>query len=136
MDFYSIAEVSELSNQSQKTIRRHIAAGKLKAEKVGGSYRIPKENYEKWLQSDLDPEKDNIFNETIVDSSMTDEVNWVDITDKWIYDGEDVKTHSKPCTTCTETCGCENAKLTEECTFDAGAVTEEPAVDKPGLMTY
>ena len=29
MDFYSIAEVSEMSGQSQKTIRRHIAAGKL-----------------------------------------------------------------------------------------------------------
>ena len=56
--------------------------------------------------------------------------------DKWVYDGEDVKTHSKSCTTCTETCGCENSKLTEECTFDAGAVTEEPALDEPGLMTY
>ena len=55
-----------MSGQSQKTIRRHIAAGKLKAEKIGNCYRITKENYSRWLISDLDPEKDNIFNETIV----------------------------------------------------------------------
>ena len=47
MEFYSIAEVSEMSGQSQKTIRRHIAAGKLKADKVGNCYRITKENYNK-----------------------------------------------------------------------------------------
>ena len=43
MDFYSIAEVAEMSGQSQKTIRRHIAAGKLKADRVGNRYRITKE---------------------------------------------------------------------------------------------
>ena len=87
MDFYSIAEVSEMSGQSQKTIRRHIAAGKLKADKIGNCYRITKENYNKWLISDLDPEKDNIFNEAIVESPGYDKVNWVDITDSWVYDG-------------------------------------------------
>ena len=86
MDFYSIAEVAEMSNQSQKTIRRHIAAGKLKADKIGSRYRITKEAYEKWLTSDLDPEKDNIFNETILEES-NDEVNWIDISDKWVFDG-------------------------------------------------
>ena len=49
MEFYSIAEVAEMSAQSQKTIRRHIAAGKLKAEKIGNCYRITKESYDKWL---------------------------------------------------------------------------------------
>lgn len=87
MDFYSIAEVSEMSGQSQKTIRRHIAAGKLKADKIGNCYRITKENYNKWLISDLDPEKDNIFNEAIVESPGYDKVNWIDITDSWVYDG-------------------------------------------------
>ena len=87
MEFYSIAEVSEMSGQSQKTIRRHIASGKLKADKVGNCYRITKENYNKWLISDLDPEKDNIFNEAIVESPGYDKVNWIDITDSWIYDG-------------------------------------------------
>ena len=87
MDFYSIAEVAEMSGQSQKTIRRHIAAGKLKAEKIGNCYRITKDSYSKWLMSDLDPEKDNIFNETIVGDQSSDSVNWIDITDTWVYDG-------------------------------------------------
>ena len=49
MEIYSIADVAEMSGQSQKTIRRHIAAGKLKADKIGNCYRISKENYNKWL---------------------------------------------------------------------------------------
>ena len=87
MEFYSIVDVAEMSGQSQKTIRRHIAAGKLKADKVGNCYRITKENYDRWLVSDLDPEKENIFNEAVVESQSEDSVNWVDITDKWVYDG-------------------------------------------------
>ncbi len=87
MEFYSIVDVSEMSGQSQKTIRRHIAAGKLKADKVGNCYRITKENYDRWLVSDLDPEKENIFNEVVVESQSGDSVNWIDITDKWVYDG-------------------------------------------------
>ena len=87
MDFFSIAEVADMSNQSQKTIRRHIASGKLKADKIGNRYRISKENYEKWLVSDLDPEKDNIFREAIVEDQSGDKVNWIDVTDKWAYDG-------------------------------------------------
>jgi len=87
MEFYSIAEVAEMSGQSQKTIRRHIAAGKLKAERIGSRYRITKENYDKWMLSDLDPEKENIFNETVVEATTEDSVNWIDITDKWLYDG-------------------------------------------------
>ncbi len=87
MEIYSIAEVAEMSGQSQKTIRRYIAAGKLKAEKIGNCYRITKENYSRWLISDLDPEEDNIFNETIVEEQGNDAVNWVDITDRWVFDG-------------------------------------------------
>lgn len=87
MTFYSIADVAEMSSQSQKTIRRHIASGKLKADKVGNCYRITKTNYEKWLTTDLDPEKDNIFKETIIKEDNSTKVNWIDITDKWIYDG-------------------------------------------------
>lgn len=87
MTYFSIAEISEMSQQSQKTIRRHIAAGKLRADKIGGSYRISKDNYDKWLQSDLDPEKDNIFNETIINASSQDEINWIDVSDRWVYDG-------------------------------------------------
>ena len=87
MEFFSIAEAAEMSGQSQKTIRRHIAAGKLKADKIGSCYRITKENYEKWLVSDLDPERDNIFNQTVIEGYNPDNVNWIDIADSWVYDG-------------------------------------------------
>ena len=87
MDIYTIADVANMSGQSQKTIRRHIAAGKLKAEKISNCYRISKENYEKWLISDSDPESENIFNDTIVEGQNDDKVNWIDISDKWAYDG-------------------------------------------------
>ena len=87
MEFFSIAEAAEMSGQSKKTVRRHIAAGKLKADKVGNRYRITKDNYDKWLISDTDPEKENIFNETVVENTGEDDVNFIDITDKWVYDG-------------------------------------------------
>ena len=87
MEFYSIAEAAQMCAQSQKTVRRHIAAGKLKADKIGNCYRITKDNYNKWLISDLDPEKDNIFNEAIIKEQTSDKVNWIDITDRWVFDG-------------------------------------------------
>lgn len=87
MDFYSIAEVAEISGQSQKTVRRHIAAGKLKADKTGNSYRITKDNYEKWLVSDNNTEIDNIFSEAILPTEFSEEVKYIDITDKWVFDG-------------------------------------------------
>ena len=87
MDIYTIAEIAEMTGQSQKTIRRHIAAGRLKASKVSNKYRISKEDYEKWLISDSDPEETNIFKETVVENPSSDDVNWIDITDKWAYDG-------------------------------------------------
>ena len=80
MEFYSIIEVAKMSNQSQKTIRRHIASGKLKAKKVSNCYRIYKEYYDRWLISDLDPEADNMFRETIVEEQTGDKVNWIDIS--------------------------------------------------------
>ncbi len=86
MDFYSISEIAMMSNQSQKTIRRHIAAEKLKADKVGNRYRISKIAYEKWLTPDTDIKKNNIFTETILEETC-DKVNWIDISDKWIFDG-------------------------------------------------
>lgn len=87
MEIYSIKDIAELSGQSQKTIRRHIAANKLKADKISNCYRITEENYKKWLSSDLDSEKNNIFNETIIGDKTTDSVNWIDISDFWIFDG-------------------------------------------------
>ncbi len=87
MEFYSIADVAKISGQSQKTIRRHIAANKLKASKVGNCYRIAQDDYRRWQISDIDPEKNSIFNETIVEQQGSDHINWIDITDNWLYDG-------------------------------------------------
>lgn len=87
MNYYSIAEIADFSNQSQKTIRRHIAAGKLQAEKINNKYRISEEQYQKWLKSDKADEDDSIFMEANDYSSSTDIVNWIDISDKWVFDG-------------------------------------------------
>lgn len=87
MVYYSIAEIAEMSNHSQKTIRRNIASGRLYAEKYSNRYRIPKQSYENWLESDYDPEKDNIFREALVKKNLPDDINWIDISNKWIYDG-------------------------------------------------
>lgn len=87
MEVYSISEVAQMSGQSQKKIRRYIAAEILKADKAGNSYRITKENYENWLTSNLYTEKDSIFNELIDGEKTFKSVNWADIKDCWVYDG-------------------------------------------------
>ena len=56
MEFYTIEEVAKLSGKSQKTVRRHIAAGNLKSSKSQNKYRILKEDYEHWINSDASDE--------------------------------------------------------------------------------
>jgi len=73
--------------QSQKTIRRHIAAGKLKASKVSNHYRINMEDFDKWLKSDNSEENLGIYESVEDTNKEQDEVNWIDISDKWCYDG-------------------------------------------------
>jgi len=87
MNYYSIAEIADLSKQSQKTIRRHIAAGKLQAEKVNNKYRISEEQYQKWLMSDKTDDASSIFMDVTDYALSNDAVNWTDISDKWVYDG-------------------------------------------------
>lgn len=92
MEFYTIEEVASMSGKSQKTVRRHIAAGKLKSSKSQNKYRILKEDYDKWINSDesnenLDP---NTFSKrTILTAANTfdDVVNWKDVSDIWKKDG-------------------------------------------------
>lgn len=86
MDFFSIAEVADMSNLSQKVIRKHIASGELKAEKTDGKYYISKQNYMEWKASDVNFEKENIFNDVMAKKTR-DELNWIDISDKWENDG-------------------------------------------------
>lgn len=91
MIFFTIEEVAEKSGKSQKTIRRHIAAQKLKATKSQNKYRILEEDYESWINSD---DSDEALNpETFARNiqynagTYTDQVNWIDIKDKWKKDG-------------------------------------------------
>ena len=69
-EFYTIEQVAELSNKSQKTVRRHIAANKLVASKSQNKYRILKSEYERWINSDDSNEELN--RETFAAGKSTD----------------------------------------------------------------
>lgn len=86
MEFYSIAEAAQMSKQSQKAIRRSIAAGELYADKINGKYHIAKSDYFKWCASDVNQERDSIFSQSEVEKSAHC-VRWADITDRWHCDG-------------------------------------------------
>lgn len=91
-EFYSIEEIAKMSGKSQKTIRRHIAAKRLKASKSQNKYRVTRSEYERWINSDdsieeLSPE---VFSKKSVlsgNDTYDDVVNWVDISDEWGRDG-------------------------------------------------
>ena len=82
MEIITIAEAAELAGKSQKTIRRAIAAGKLKCTKIQNKTRINKTDFEEWVANGCcgTEEQDNSV-------SKTDEVNWIDISDLWKLDG-------------------------------------------------
>jgi len=48
---YKIKTVAKLYDISEKTIRRWIKSGKLKANRIGGSIRIPRHEIEKFITS-------------------------------------------------------------------------------------
>lgn len=50
-EFYLISELAEKLRVSNMTIYRYIEAGKLKAHKLGKGYRIPREEYHRFLES-------------------------------------------------------------------------------------
>lgn len=91
--FYSIAEVAEKVNLSQKSIRRYIASGELDAVKIGSTYRIPKSSLNAFINKDRAQEKKvnyNLFGEIADDSSttkknspLTDQINWFDLSKVW-----------------------------------------------------
>ena len=99
--FYSIAEISEQLNVSQKTIRRHIASGKLDSTKIGSTYRIPVAALEDFINRDslvTAEETYDIFGKKITfeennkkskastptyKNNGFDNVDWVDIFEDW-----------------------------------------------------
>ena len=48
-DFYLVDELAEKLRVNPMTIYRYIKAGKLQAHKTGKEYRIPKAEFEKFL---------------------------------------------------------------------------------------
>jgi DNA (cytosine-5)-methyltransferase 1 len=99
--FFSIIEVAKELGISQKTVRRHIASGKLKSVKIGGVFRIPIDALEDFINSKVvEPDQNcnfNSFGKKIIPndkasksikkinykSNGADNVNWVSVTDVW-----------------------------------------------------
>lgn len=92
--YYSIAEVASHLSLSIKTIRRHIASGELEAAKIGSVYRIPRRAVEHFINGIKDNPKVayDLFGEPICSTietkrknatKLTDNVNWIDISQLW-----------------------------------------------------
>lgn len=89
MQFYTIQQISEMSGKSQKTVRRHIAAKKLKSEKVQNKYRISEDNYKEWINGTVFEEEDKGVFTKKIDNEVNNSynINWADISKEWKVDG-------------------------------------------------
>lgn len=56
-DAFSIDEIAARAGLSRDTIEREIAAGRLRARKIGRIYRIPEKWYQEWLHREPGPAK-------------------------------------------------------------------------------
>ncbi|QOQ39318.1 helix-turn-helix domain-containing protein [Trueperella pecoris] len=52
--FFTVAEVAELTRVSRMTVYRMVHSGDLPAVRVGSSYRVPKSAVDKLLSSGMD----------------------------------------------------------------------------------
>lgn len=89
MQFYTIQQISEMSGKSQKTVRRHIAAKKLKSEKVQNKYRISEDDYKEWINGTVFEEDDKGVFTKKIDNEVNNSynINWADISKEWKVDG-------------------------------------------------
>lgn len=89
MQFYTIQQISEKSGKSQKTIRRHIASNKLKADKIQNKYRISEVAYKEWINGTVFEEDDKgVFTKKInTETNKSYNINWADISKVWKKDG-------------------------------------------------
>ena len=85
MQFYTIQQISEMSGKSQKTVRRHIAAKKLKSEKVQNKYRISEDDYKEWINGTVFEEEDKGVFTKKIDNEVNNSynINWADISKEW-----------------------------------------------------
>ena len=96
-NFYTIAEVAEKLNLSQKTIRRNVASGELEAVKIGTSYRVSDQAFNAFIEKnkvnsgDIDKveleikkeKKSRLTSTNNYKNNHKDNVNWCDISDLW-----------------------------------------------------
>ena len=89
MQFYTIRQISEMSGKSQKTVRRHIAAKKLKSEKIQNKYRISEKDYKEWINGRVFEEDDKGVFTKQVKTEVNDSynINWTDISKEWKING-------------------------------------------------
>lgn len=88
MQFYTIEQITKKSGKSQKTIRRHIAAKKLKAEKIQNKYRISDEAYNEWIKKTVFEDDKGVFTKNInTQTNASYKINWIDISKVWERDG-------------------------------------------------
>lgn len=60
-NYYSIREIADFFDVSDTTIRKQVLSGKIKSIKLGATYRISKEEFEKLFMKKL---KDNVLVKT------------------------------------------------------------------------
>ena len=97
MAYYTIQEVAEKAGKSQKTIRRHIAAKKLKASRMQNKYRILMEDFEKWVASEdsmEDSDKETFATMGSRSNTYVDDVHWIDVRDECVNEGRDGWKHT------------------------------------------
>ncbi|MGN1295421.1 MAG: DNA cytosine methyltransferase [Bacilli bacterium] len=82
MPIITIAEAAKLCGKSQKTVRRAVAAGKLKSTKIQNKTRIEKADFDEWVVNGCcgTEGQDN-------SNIKIDEVYWLDISNVWKTDG-------------------------------------------------
>lgn len=88
MEILTIEEIAQKTNKSIKTIRRQIAEGSLKANKVNNRYRISITDYKKWYNNYISGNKKaSIFDDVNYINTESKKINFVDISKKWKIDG-------------------------------------------------
>lgn len=87
MEILTIEDVAVKTGKSVKTIRRQIAEGNLKAEKINNRYRISVEDYYSWYNRYLNGiENKSIFDDVDYVNEDSKNVNFVDISKEWQKD--------------------------------------------------
>lgn len=98
MSYYSIEDIAKMTGKSQKTVRRHIAAKKLKASRIQNKWRIQKEDYERWINSADSEEVNDRDTFAIMGSNVSnnyqDDVNWIDVAEECLDKNMDGWKHS------------------------------------------